>query len=206
MFKKFFCSIFLATLLVGCAEAGTISASLPRSIPVPAVDPVTLGAYVLIVVGSNTADESTQAIIDTGGCVGIPQPGIDTLPACNPLPHPVTDGSEQKIQSRVTAARQVEGRTPTRCLVRSSDNSVLLVFDVQYSGTSHRYSSAGFVQNNPAPAQSTFMGFGTSAAKASLGGYDTEITNLTDSRCTNALSFMGEMIEILKQTRFWSVP
>jgi len=167
---------------------------------------------ILMVVGAGATEESMSTIIDSGGCTPdtsrsfiSPEAAFTNYATCG---HVVTDGEESKIKSRVRAAKQAEGKTPSGCYVREKGiatngdeiaEAVILFFDSPYKGSSHKYSGPMFVHNITSPNRSTFDGV-AKPGDAQWKGFSSADK---DPRCGQALKFMSEVIAELRMTSYW---
>ena len=208
MFKKFFFLVAIfAAFISGCAVAPIAAApAAPVVVDVAIVaNPITL-PIALAVVGASTLEESVAAVSDAGGCT--PALGVNGTPemmyqvGCSEQLHASNDGSMDKIRSRIQAAKNIEGKTPQKCLLRPEDGAVLLVFAVQYAGSHNRYQSAGFIYNPQMVDRSTFMGFDKPPEKIKKPEFSQEI-DVNSSECQGGLQTMNSIIGVLKSAASW---
>lgn len=200
----------MLTACVGGAIQPDGSIALVAPMPLVQIDPALAATvpYLLpIIIGAEIAGEAqevaAQQCVDRGGTPNlvliVDRIGAGYQPGCQP--HIVTDGTPDKIRSRIQAAQAVEGKTPQRCVSRGDDR--FLVFPANYRGSSHRYKSVGFVFNSTNPAQSTFIPLAQKPENATLNGFTEGDKPVSDPQCQVAWAFMNELIANLKLDPIW---
>jgi len=217
-------AVLLATLFSGCStpELATTSGVVMSSVETITMDPVFVTAVletaplsvplILMAVGASTTEDSVNTVVDAGGCTPdqsrafiSPEAAYTNYATCG---HVVKDGTESKIQSRVRAAKEAEGKKPSACYVREKGiaangdeiaEAVILFFDSPYNGSSHKYAGPIFVNNLTSPNRSTFDG----VSKPSDAQWKGFVSADKDPRCGQALKFMSEVIAELRMTSYW---